>query len=425
VDLATSGGFKMTKLGGWKWASTVFLFYAATLVASPAQIFRTLVNFNGTNGAHPLATLLQGPNGELYGSTSTGGPNWPLSAGTLFKITRGGWLTTVYSFCAQVNCADGAVPQSDLVQGTDGNFYGTTTLGGFNLCYSGCGTVFKIAPNAGTVTTLHRFCEQPQLRCIDGQAPFGVLLQAVNGNFYGTTEDGGSNFSGTVFNMLPGGKLNILYSFCSLAKCADGSHPYAGLIQATDGNFYGTTNRGGANGPYDGTVFRITPAGKLTTIYNFCSLPNCTDGLSPFAGLIQGTDGDLYGTTQGGGTNNNGTVFKITLGGALTTLYNFCSQPNCADGCSPNAGLVQATDGNFYGTTYWCGANYIYGTVFKMTPGGLLTTLHSFCSQSNCPDGANPWAGLVQATDGRLYGTTYGGDFSLGTVFSLDVGLGP
>jgi uncharacterized repeat protein (TIGR03803 family) len=237
--------------------------------------------------------------------------------------------------------------------------------------------------------------------------------------------DGGSNFSGTVFKMLPGGKLNILYSFCSLAKCADGSHPYAGLIQATDGNFYGTTNRGGANDPYDGTVFRITPAGKLTTIYNFCSLPNCTDGLSPFAGLIQGTDGDLYGTTQGGGTNNNGTVFKITLGGALTTLYNFCSQPNCADGCSPNAGLVQATDGNFYGTTYWCGANYIYGTVFKMTPGGLLTTLHSFCSQSNCPDGANPWAGLVQATDGRLYGTTYGGDFSLGTVFSLDVGLGP
>ena len=214
----------------------------------------------------------------------------------------------------------------------------------------------------------------------------------------------------------------------------DGAIPDAALVQATNGDLYGTTYGGGANG--GGTVFKITPSGGLTTLYSFlCSQTNCTDGLDPTAGLIQGTDGNFYGTTPIGGANKGGTVFKITPRGTLTTLYGFCSTPYglCTDGEYPGAGLVQATNGDLYGTTFEGGANN-GGTVFKITPGGTLTTLYSFCSQSGCTDGESPVAGLVQATDGDFYGTTAGGgaghcsegsDPGCGTVFSLSVGLGP
>jgi len=189
----------------------------------------------------------------------------------------------------------------------------------------------------------------------------------------------------------------------------DGAWPYAGLVQASDGNFYGTTTGGGANGA--GTVFKVTPAGRLTTLYNFCyqGYP-CSDGGDPYAGLIQATDGNFYGTTLGGGASGDGTVFKITPSGTLTTLYNFGG----ADGAVPYGGLIQATDGNFYGTTSGGGASGD-GSVFKITPSGTLTTLHSFADS----DGASP-DGLVQATDGNFYGTTYGGGaYGDGTVFRL------
>src|ERR1039457_3341095 len=165
---------------------------------------------------------------------------------------------------------------------------------------------------------------------------------------------------------LPAQTLTTLFSF-------DGTHgqqPAGTLVQATNGDLYGTTYAGGANNG-GGTVFKITPGGTLTTLYSFCSQTNCTDGAYPSAGLVQAANGDLYGTTSGGwagGANSDGTVFKITPGGTLTTLYNFCSQTNCADGVGPEAGLVQAANGNLYGTTYG-GANS-YGTVFKITPSG-------------------------------------------------------
>lgn len=188
----------------------------------------------------------------------------------------------------------------------------------------------------------------------------------------------------------------------------DGVYSSAALVQATDGNLYGTTANGGANG--DGTIFRITPSGTLTTIYSFCSQPGCADGLEPYGVLIQATTGDLYGTTSHGGTANSGTVFRITPSGTLTTLYTFCSQSNCVDGANPYGGLVQAIDGNLYGTTSHGGTLGV-GTVFKITPSGTLTMLYSFCSQNNCMDGIQPYAALVQATDGNFYGTTfYGGD---------------
>src|ERR1022692_4760455 len=195
---------------------------------------------------------------------------------------------------------------------------------------------------------------------------------------------------------LPAQTLTTLYSFCSQSGCPDGANPTAGLVQATNGDLYGTTTAGGSGINNGGTVFRITPGGTLTTLYRFCAQSGCPDGDGPVAGLVQAANGGLYGTTYFGGTNGQGTGFKITQGGTLTTLYSFCSQTHCTDGTEPQAGLVQAANGDLYGTTDGGGANGGYGTVFKITPGGTLTTLYSF----NGTDGDQPYAGLVQAADG-------------------------
>src|ERR1039458_9489584 len=397
----------------------VLVLCATTAIALPAQTLTTLYSFCSQSGcpdgAGPYAGLVQATNGGLYGTTYNGGTN---SAGTIFKITPGGTLTTLYSFCSQTNCTDGTGPQAGLVQAANEDLYGTTQGGGANSA----GTIFKITPG-GTLPTLYSFC--PQTNCTDGGGPQAGLVQAANRDLYGTTQYSGANGYGTVFKTTPGGTLTTLYSFCSQSGCTDGYYPYAGLVQAANRDLYGTTAAGGANG--DGTVFKITPSGTLTTLYSFCSQSACTDGLQPVAGLVQAANGDLYGTTLfGGAYSNDGTVFKITPSGKLTTLYRFCSQRNCPDGANPVAGLVQATDGNFYGTTVYGGANGGYGTVFKITPSGTLTTLYSFCSQSGCTDGEIPDAGLVQDTNGDFYGTTFsGGANDGGTVFRLSVGLGP
>ncbi len=208
---------------------------------------------------------------------------------------------------------------------------------------------------------------------------------------------------------------------------ANGANPnHMSLVQGLDGNLYGTTNNGGANGVGvggDGTVFKISPKGGLTTLYSFCSQTNCTDGSGPYAGLVQATDGNLYGSTGAGGSGSSsfcigcGTIFRISPGGALTTLYNFCSQPNCADGSSPLAAMVQAADGNLYGVTG--------STVFRVSLAGKLTTLYTFCSQTGCSDGTLP-VGLIQALDGNFYGATNGGGGAsticpggCGTVFKI------
>ena len=264
-----------------------------------------------------------------------------------------------------------------------------------------------IALPAQTFTTLHSFDGT------HGQNPFAGLVQGTNGKFYGTTTAGGTmNMNdGTVFSITTGGTLTTLHSFDG----TDGLYPYAGLVQGTNGKFYGMTNDdGGANGY--GTVFSITASGALTTLSTF----DFTDGAHPYAALVQGTNGKFYGITQSGGTMNSGTVFSITAGGTLATLYNFCSQggANCTDGAYPVTGLVQGTNGKFYGTTYGGGANGD-GTVFSITAGGMLTTLHSF----DGTDGQDPWAGLVQGTNGKFYGTTYvGGTKGDGTVFSITAG---
>jgi uncharacterized repeat protein (TIGR03803 family) len=411
----------MSKLDWRNRACAAVLLCVTTAIALSAQTFKTLHRFDVTDGQYPYAGLVQATGGNLYGTTNAGGAG-AQNAGTVFKITPGGGpVKTLHSFCLGVPCADGGNPSAELVQATGGNFYGTTTYYGANFS----GTVFKITPS-GTLTTLYSFCSQGGTACTDGAIPSGALVQATGGNFYGTTGGGGANTTdcgtigcGTVFKITPSGTLTTLHSF----NGTDGSEPGA-LVQATDGTFYGTTSTGGDNN--NGTVFRITPSGTLTTLYRFCSQTACKDGYRPYAGLVQATDGNFYGTTSQGGVYNQGTVFEITHTGTLTTLYSFCSQGGyyCTDGFDPGA-LVQATDGNFYGTTAGGGLNGD-GTVFKITPSGTLTTLYTFCSQSSCTDGTNPSAALLQDTNGNFYGTTpNGGTGFNGTVFSLSVGLGP
>jgi uncharacterized repeat protein (TIGR03803 family) len=416
-------------------AVAIFLFCMIVTVPSTGQTFTNLVNFGSPNGVSPFGVLVQGLDGNFYGTTAGGGTN---SRGTVFKVTPAGQLSTIYNFCSQANCADGSDPRAGLVLATDGNFYGTTALGGAN-CPSAdeCGTVFRITAK-GQLTRLYTFCSQTN--CADGQSPLGSLIQAADGNFYGTTTAGAincySNFydggCGTIFKITPTGKLTTLYSFCSTTECADGGSPTAGLVQANDGNFYGTT-------PFDGnfaqcysfndtngcgTLFRITPAGKLTTLYRFCTLMNCEDGFQPWAGLVFANDGEFYGTTLSGGAGN-GTVFKISTRGKLATLHNF----QYPDGSPAQGTLIQATDGNLYGTTVY-GGTFESGTIFEITPAGSFTNLYDFCSETGCPLLAGPEAGLTQGTDGNFYGTTLaggnpncGGPSGCGTIFRLSTGL--
>ncbi len=402
-------------------ACTAFLL-CARVIGLPAQNLTIVASFNSTySGGGPAAALVQGSDGSFYGTTPGGGTS---NNGTIFKIAPDGTFSTLYSFCSVANCADGSQPMSSLIQASDGNLYGTTPSGGAN---NSQGTVFKITPG-GALKTLFSFAQDASGKFSSGTDPEAGLIQASDGNLYGTTSGSGAHLDGTVFKITPGGTLTTLYNFCSLAGCADGSQPADALTQGSDGNFYGTTTHGGTNTENnDGMVFKITPGGVLTTLYSFCSRSDCADGLSPTAGLIQASDGNFYGTSAGGGPG--GSIFKITPGGTFTTLYSFCSQPSCVDGKTPRAGLIQAADGNLYGTTSVGGANSSAnvgeggGTVFKITLGGTLTTVYSFCSQNSCADGAGPVAGLIQAADGSFIGATvHGGPHGNGAVFRLTLG---
>ncbi|HXR47277.1 MAG TPA: choice-of-anchor tandem repeat GloVer-containing protein [Candidatus Limnocylindrales bacterium] len=374
------------------------------LLDGPSPAYPEVLQFLSKSGSsvppeYPSAALVQGSDGNLYGTTGYGGAN---NEGTVIQVTTNGTLTTLVSF----NGTNGSYPFAGLVQGNDDNFYGTTEYGGTNGNH---GTVFQMTP-AGALTTLVSF------NGTNGSYPTAALVQGSDGNFYGTTQSGGASGMGTVFEMTSSGVLTTLVSFNN----TDGSVPLAGLVQGTNGNFYGTTFQGGDlsidglfNNSGAGTVFEMTPAGVLTTLVVF----NGYDGANPAGGLVQGTNGNLYGTTSiGGNVSLNagwgfGTVFKMTPGGAMTTLVSF----NLTNGYNPTAGLVQGSDGNFYGTTDGGGAGGC-GTVFKMTPAGVLTTLVSF----NGTNGNNPQATLVQGSDGNLYGTTeYGGANGLGTVLQV------
>jgi uncharacterized repeat protein (TIGR03803 family) len=400
----------MKNLGFGSIACIIAVFCVATVVASHAQTLTTLVDFNGANGSSPSGEfpLVQGTDGNLYGITYYGGTgancfNGSEGCGTFFKMSPSGELTTLYNFCSLSKCSDGAGPES-LIQASDGNFYGVTFLGGCDPDNE-CGTIFEVTPS-GTLTTLYDFCQLSE--CADGQEPT-ALVQATNGNFYGTTWYGGTHRLGSVFELTSTGKLTTLHNYCAKTGCPDGSTP-SSLIQASNGNFYGSTG--------DHTIFEMTPAGKLTTVFTF------KHGASN--ALIQTANGDFYGTTDTGGSGDRGIVFGMTPAGKLKTLHSFCPA-NCATGDSPLSGLTQGSDGNFYGTTYLAGNTSNAGSVYEITPTGTFTTLYLFCSETNCADGEGGGA-LMQYTNGDFYGTTGGGGTGTegsGTVFSLSTGLAP
>jgi uncharacterized repeat protein (TIGR03803 family) len=417
-----------------KIACIAAIFCVATAIASHAQTFTTLASFGGTDGNNPqYAGLTQGADGNFYGTTIWGGSviacgnGNTFGCGNVYKITPSRTLTTVYSFCSQPSCADGDWPTQGVTLGANGNLYGTVQLGGAHSA----GTVFEVSPS-GQFATLYSFCSivDNQQDCLDGATPESKLFLASDGNFYGTTKGGGVHNGGTVFKISPSGKLTTIYAFCTLTKCADGDFPLAGVIQGTDGNFYGTTAYGGAgNGGVYGTVFKLTPTGTLTTLYSFCSVkPNCADGALPEAPLVQAANGNLYGTTLVGTANCGGpgcgTVFEITTSGTLTTVHAFCSETGCTDGGQPYAGLVQATDGNLYGTTHLSRTESV---IYQVTPAGNYSTVHTFCTGSSCTNGDAPYAGLMQSTNGILYGTTTVGGTSstcqnCGVVYSFSIG---
>jgi uncharacterized repeat protein (TIGR03803 family) len=365
-------------------------------IACTAGAESVLHSFGGTgDGTSPGGSLIQGSDGNLYGMTSSGGAN---SKGTVFKITPAGAESVLYSFGA--SASDGAGPDGGLIQATDGNLYGMTSGGGTY----GAGTVFKIT-TAGAETVLYSFGAAG-----DGANPVGDLLQASDGNFYGTTERGGANGYGTVFEITTAGVETIVHSFG--ATGTDGINPYGSLIQASDGNLYGTTELGGNNSL--GTVFRTNTSGSTYTVLH--SFGASGGGSNPYGSLVQAKDGNLYGTTTLGGTNGLGTVFKITTSGTASALYSFGASGT--DGTNPYGDLIQAADGNLYGMTQGGGANS-EGTVFEITTAGTETVRYSFGSSTN--DGTAPKGSLIQASNGTLYGMTpTGGANNSGVVFAIN-----
>jgi uncharacterized repeat protein (TIGR03803 family) len=327
-----------------------------------------LYSFTGGNDGATPQSLVEGSDGNFYGTNANGGSSaCQQGCGTVFKITPAGVLTSLYVF---TGAADGANPVS-LIQGSDGNFYGTAAYGGVinNSCgYAGCGVLFKVTP-AGAESALYSFTATGS----DGGLPVGVL-QGTDGNFYGTTTFGGTGGNGTVFKVTPAGVETVLHSF---AGSSDGAEPQAGLVQASDGNLYGTTQFGGTDS--DGIVFKITTAGVETVLYAFTG--TTTDGANPATPLIAASDGNLYGTTGSGGNagcrGGCGTVFKISTAGVEAALYVFTAGGGQSQhGPDPTA-LLQGSDGNFYGTTAYGGAAGC-GAVFKITPAGVGTVLYSF-----------------------------------------------
>jgi uncharacterized repeat protein (TIGR03803 family) len=308
----------------------------------------------------------------------------------LFKVTTTGALTTLYTFSGKHQ----ETIYAGLALGADGNFYGQTSNGGENQD----GRIFKVTP-AGAFTTLFFFDGT------DGGNPYTPLTLGPDDNFYSTT-----NWAqGTIFQVTSAGKLTTLADF----NDSDGNSPFGGLTLGIDGNYYGTTDIGGVQ--EFGVVFKVTPGGVITPLLDF----NGFDGQYPYGQLVQYTNGNFYGTTSQGGTaGGQGTIFEISPTGVESVLHSF----DGADGYFLVAGLVLATDGNFYGTTQQGGTTDNLGTIFKITPGGTFTTLYNFTG----PDGGQPTGGLIQHTNGLLYGTTTGGGTSgAGTVYSLDLGLGP
>jgi uncharacterized repeat protein (TIGR03803 family) len=402
-------------------------FVLASVVApaqSQAQTFTVLHTFQGApdDGAFPWTQLTRDAEGNLYGTTEQGGDangvcsSFFYGCGTAFKLNKTGKLLWLHSF----NSKDGGQPMAGLLRDTAGELYGTTVLGGDTNCYEyGCGTAFKL-DKTGKETVLHKFSGTP-----DGEWPEGLLVQDKAGNVYGTTILGGTgNNGGTAFKIDKKGHKTVLYSFCSETDCRDGRDPFQGVILDAAGNLYGAASYGGVGGSNAGVVYRIDSTGQETVLYTFSG---GSDGGNPASVLISDGAGNLYGTTEYGGNSDCGdsgcgVVFELSPqsngGWTGTTLYTFCSLANCADGEYPLAGpLVRDSAGNLYGTTEFGGTprdcasgQEGCGVVFKLDTSGRETVLHTFTLGS---DGGIPATGLIMDKLGNLYGVAdAGGDLN-------------
>jgi len=378
-----------------------------------------------TDGEDPSGKLVQSPDGNFYGVTRTGGVPFPGGHGTIFRTAPDGTTKILHRFQDGSVANDGSNPSAGLTLGTDGNFYGTTSAGGSTarvLMLQGYGTVFQMTPS-GTVKILHSFADGSIPG--DGKTPSTPLIQGEDGNFYGTTFEGGvtsldtPNGFGTIFKITPTGVMTVLHTFQDGSVVNDGKLP-SSLTLASDGNFYGTTSYGGATN--DGAVFKMTPSGALTILHSFAyndfegAVPNC---------IIQASDGNFYGTTVWGSPSSTqpgptGTVFEMAPAGNVTTLHWFRNDFTTREGTVP-ASIVQASDGNFYGTCIMGGDGS--GTIFSITPAGSLTILHLF-NVSSISDGSSAESPFTQGFDGKLYGTAgVGGPLQFGMVFSLSADL--
>lgn len=399
--------------GFWPWAGpstrnlgALALLCAVLPIVSSAQTFSNLFTFDQSDGANPGGTLVQGNDGDFYGTTTFGGA---YGQGEVYKITAEGAITLLHSFCNPSDCTDGYQPSSGLILGSDGNFYGTTPV-----------RVFKMTPSGGLTVLSNSI------------GSYARLLQGNDGNLYGTDQYNGKSTSkcggpcGTIFRITSTGVVSIVHYFRGI----DGYAPESGLAQDADGNFYGNASSGGA---YNiGVVFKMNSSGAYTVLHSFSGE---VDGCTPVAELIRATDGSFYGTTAFCGAttgDGSGTAFRITPSGRLTHLHSF----NPVTGEEPHSGLLQASDGNFYGATLYGGNTApsicpaTCGSLYELTSSGKFRTLYEFCPQAGCSDGAAPSGGLVQGADGKLYGTTYfggstvcGPPSSCGTDFSVSLGL--
>jgi uncharacterized repeat protein (TIGR03803 family) len=375
--------YGMTSSGGTGGYGTIFKI-------TPAGIFTVLKHLVSADGINPHGHLVLGTDGDFYGCTYRGGA---FGYGTIFKITSAGILTVLRSLN---NVPDGGYCYGSLVQGSDGFFYGITYQGGVA---NGGGTIFKINSTGATFTVLRNM-----VIASDGGQSQGDLIQATDGNFYGMTNTGGTNFSGTIFKITSVGSFTVLRNLAS----ADGSGPYGALVQATDGLLYGMCTGGGDHS--NGTTFKISTTGTFTKLFSFTT---ATDGGSPKGSLVQSTDGKLYGMTSTGGSSTFGSVFKITTTGVFTFLNSFNGS---LEGNAPYESLLQSPiDNAYYGTTS-AGGVFGYGVVFKIC-GGTYTVLHSF---NRNVDGAIPKGSLVLGTDSIFYGmTSDGGTNGTGTIFKI------
>lgn len=404
-------------------------------VAAQAPGFTTLVEFTGTSGSRvggePVASLIQGTDGNFYGTTLSGGT---ANVGTIFKVTPSGTFTNLHMFTGATGSGVGYYPYAGLTQHTDGMLYGETN-GLFDeaaaaITNAGFGAPFKISTTGTGYTKFFNFSGPSQTN--KGRTPKGALVLASDGSFYGTTEFGGAGAAssmghGTLFRMSPAGIMTYLVDFSNNGSSNKGSQPNARLVDGGDGFLYGSTFDGGASDA--GTLFKIKVSnGAFTTLAQFTGNSGTTPGKNPTDALFVASDGNIYGTTVNGGSLGWGTVFRLTSGGTVTTLVHFTNLTGGAQGAAPFGGLAQGNDGNLYGTTRYGGesASTDHGTIYRLTPGGVLTPrLIDFSGTTGSFKGRGPVGGLIKGADGHLYGTTLQGgsgpDNGYGTVYRLNI----